>query len=53
MKINSLADEKENSFEKIEVLFFFVDMNIYEWKELIKNTEEIIIVLVNKDKGVM
>lgn len=29
MKINLLADKKENSLEKIEVLFF-VDMNIYE-----------------------
>ena len=52
MKINLLADEKESNLEKIEVLFF-VDMNIYEWKQLIKNAVEIIIILVNKDKGVM
>jgi hypothetical protein len=29
MKISLLADEKENSLEKIDVLFF-VDINIYE-----------------------
>ena len=51
IKINSLADEKENSLERGTL--FFVDMNIYEWKELIKNTVEIIIIMVNKDKGVM